>query len=334
MGQLLVRDTDHLFVRTVVSRPADAGRRLANRSIAALYLAGAAIGLVSLGIPHGPSFNAGADVAASVVAALVGVVVWKMRRLGRAQTHVLLGLASVVVAGGVASGHGDSISLSAAVLFVWLALAAGLFLDPAGVVIQVSWSALLYAAALAVSGNSAGPAEWVFITGTAAVAGAVTARNQSELRRMAGTDPLTGLANRNTLFESLEREMNRARRTASPLTVVVADLDDFKSVNDRLGHAAGDRALVDTSVAWCSGFRVTDLVARVGGDEFIVLMPAATETDAEQVLERIRESHSPHPWSAGLAVWDHTESAEELIERADRDLYLRKLEKRYRLHTS
>lgn len=311
-----------------MSRRADLGRRLVNRSIGGLYLAGAAIGLVSLVIPHGRSFNTLADVAAAAAATLVGTVVWRMRRLGAVDTHLLLGLASVLVAAGVTSGHGDYVSLSAAVIFVWLALAAGLFLVPAGVAVQVAWSAVLYAISLVLTGNSAAPAEWLFITGTAAVAGAVTARNQAELRRLAGTDPLTGLANRDTLFETLEREMSRAHRNGSPLTVAVADLDDFKAVNDRLGHAAGDQALLDTATSWRSAIRAGDLLARVGGDEFVLVMPDTSEERAQQTLERAGTSFSTYPWSAGLASWDHTETPQELIDRADRALYLRKLHKK------
>lgn len=310
----------------------DRGRRLANRSIGALYLAGAAIGLMSLAVPHGRSFNIGADIAASTVAAVVGTLVWNMRPLRASGTHLLLGLAGVVVAAGVTSGHGDSVSLSAAVLFVWLALAAGLFLNPVGVGVQVTWSAILYALSLVLSGNSAAPAEWLFITGTASVAAAVTARNQAELRRLAGTDPLTGLANRNTLFSTLEREMSRAHRSGRPLTVAVADLDDFKAVNDRLGHAGGDQALIDTATRWRSGLRGADLLARVGGDEFVTVMPDTSEASAEQILERLANRFSPHPWSVGLAAWNRTETAPELIDRADRVLYLHKLQKDENFH--
>jgi diguanylate cyclase (GGDEF)-like protein len=104
------------------------------------------------------------------------------------------------------------------------------------------------------------------------------------------------------------------------LTLAVIDLDAFKEVNDRTGHAGGDRLLVETAHAWRAGLRADDVLARVGGDEFVVLMPATTPDEARVMLARLRLAGSA-AWSAGLARWRPDEPLEACLERADGRLY-------------
>lgn len=109
-----------------------------------------------------------------------------------------------------------------------------------------------------------------------------------KLHRLAGTDPLTGIANRRAFEQALERELARHERTRQGFAVLLLDLDDLKPLNDTHGHAAGDRAI--RTVAQCceETLRKTDLVARLGGDEFAVLLPGADEGIAYSVARRIR----------------------------------------------
>jgi diguanylate cyclase (GGDEF)-like protein len=147
----------------------------------------------------------------------------------------------------------------------------------------------------------------------------------AEVRRLADTDELTGLANRRAWRARLTHEIQRARRTGEALAVVVVDLDGFKSVNDSLGHRRGDELLQSCASRWRPAVRVTDLLARVGGDEFAVVLPACDESGTLEVMERLRAT-APHgaPCSVGFALWDGTESEDSLVDRADRQLYVDK----------
>lgn len=148
-------------------------------------------------------------------------------------------------------------------------------------------------------------------------------------------DYLTGLMNRRTLEERLEGEIARAARTGSTLSVGFLDLDRFKSVNDQFGHAEGDRLLVLVSQAIQSELRRSDLVARVGGDEFVLVLTHCTEQSAqmvaEKVLRTIQEIAAQNGWpvtaSLGLVHLEKPkafENIEKLISEADRQMYLAK----------
>ncbi|HEX6714921.1 MAG TPA: GGDEF domain-containing protein [Thermoleophilaceae bacterium] len=142
---------------------------------------------------------------------------------------------------------------------------------------------------------------------------------------MARTDSLTGLANRRAWDEELRREFERARRSGHQLHVAMVDLDGFKQFNDERGHQAGDDLLREIGAEWRLIARVTDLIARYGGDEFAVLLPNCTPESAHAVVERLR-AVLPRGVSccAGLARWDGQMTAEELMARADVSLYAAK----------
>jgi diguanylate cyclase len=149
-----------------------------------------------------------------------------------------------------------------------------------------------------------------------------------ELRRQATTDPLTGLANRRTAEEQLIRETARARRRKSPLTVVAFDLNNFKQINDRYGHGAGDLVLRTFAEKLTHRRRGEDLVVRMGGDEFLLLLPECPESQVPLLLERLSPCETvyqgvrlPIEFSAGIATYEFVESEAELLERADLALY-------------
>ena len=144
----------------------------------------------------------------------------------------------------------------------------------------------------------------------------------AQLQSTARTDPLTGLPNRRVWDEDLERELARARRHGGSLCLAMLDLDRFKAFNDHHGHQAGDQLLAATAAAWRPALRTTDTLARYGGEEFAVLLPHSDEEGAMAVVERLLEVVPlGQTASAGVAVWDGTESATELLARADAALY-------------
>jgi diguanylate cyclase (GGDEF)-like protein len=133
-----------------------------------------------------------------------------------------------------------------------------------------------------------GPGFLVF----AAIFLTVVADRMARLRIAASTDPLTGLANRKTLWDRIALELARSKRGGKPLSLAVLDLDRFKEFNDRYGHLVGDRLLIAMGETLTRGIRETDLASRYGGEEFVVLLPEIGREEAASCLERIREAVS------------------------------------------
>ncbi len=164
---------------------------------------------------------------------------------------------------------------------------------------------------------------WLSVFGTAIVLGAVAIGLVSVLRMSATEDPLTGLANRRLWDERLEEELERAKRSGDSLSVIIIDIDHFKSVNDTKGHEAGDRLLSEIAASLSRAIRGSgDFLARIGGDEFAVLAPGSAEISARSIVNRLAGT-LPEGISAsfGFASWDSVESATELVHRADQDMY-------------
>ena len=121
----------------------------------------------------------------------------------------------------------------------------------------------------------------------------------------ASTDALTGLANRRSWDDQLARAIAHAERTHETLSVAVCDVDELKQLNDREGHAAGDALLRDVAKRWRDEARAADLIARIGGDEFAILLPGADEVAAQDVVDRLVQTLPPGiAVSFGIAEWD------------------------------
>jgi diguanylate cyclase (GGDEF)-like protein len=163
---------------------------------------------------------------------------------------------------------------------------------------------------------------------------------QAQLRDQAERDWLTGLYNRRYLDATLERMRDDARH--APLSLAVLDLDHFKSVNDRFGHDAGDRVLTRTAELLKENVRATDIVARAGGEEFVVVMPWTDVAEATACAERLRAAIAAEPWSdlaaamsittsIGLVTSASTTDLDSTIRLADRRLYAAKSAGRNRI---
>jgi two-component system, cell cycle response regulator len=155
------------------------------------------------------------------------------------------------------------------------------------------------------------------------------ARRFREARQLADLDALTGLHNRRFFHETLAREVARARRYDRSLALLVLDLDDFKAVNDRVGHLAGDAVLAEAAERVRDVVRTADVACRVGGDEFAVILPESTLADAEQLYRRLSTAVSARPvgpegrlhLSAGVTELRPDDDATVLFQRADEALY-------------
>lgn len=154
-------------------------------------------------------------------------------------------------------------------------------------------------------------------------------RQRDELARIAEIDPLTEALNRRGFEELLGRELAEAERGATPLTLAVLDLDDFKAVNDREGHGAGDAVLRETVERMAHVLRPMDAVGRLGGDEFAVLFPRTGETEARVAVDRLRDALADLvPASIGYSCFPvDGVSQEELSQRADLCLYSAKAQR-------
>ena len=152
-----------------------------------------------------------------------------------------------------------------------------------------------------------------------------------EARQAARVDPLTGALNHGAMLARLEEEIDRARRYRTGLACLLIDLDDFKAINDRWGHATGDSVLRQVAMLLNTEYRAHDHVARYGGDEFVVLLPHASggraEIAARRALRRLRDIHivtdegrEPLTASIGMAEWADPETPAELLAKADRAL--------------
>jgi diguanylate cyclase (GGDEF)-like protein len=162
------------------------------------------------------------------------------------------------------------------------------------------------------------------------------------LERESQEDPLTGIANRRCFDQRLAAGIAAARATNHPLTLAVADLDHFKIINDRLGHAVGDDVLKHAADIMRKRCRATDLVARIGGEEFALLLSGMTRETALSYCDMLRRAFEAHDWAAvhpnlhvtmsiGISQWDGAGDPAALLQAADAHLYIAKNEGRNRV---
>lgn len=216
-----------------------------------------------------------------------------------------------------------------------LVLAAG---APAGWLLINVWRSEFSLPEAVVAAVSANSDLYVYLTCATAVAfaafGYLLGAQADQLRRTALTDHLTGLATRQRLFEFLDQELAKALRYRRPLTVVMVDIDHFKSVNDRFGHRAGDEVLRTIARVLVENKRSPDIATRYGGEEFLLVLPETTVEEAVEFADRIRSRIASLrvPWagadigvtaSLGIAGGVPSDASwkNRLIEAADIALY-------------
>ena len=157
--------------------------------------------------------------------------------------------------------------------------------------------------------------------------------SENELQRLARVDELTGLLNRRALIEEAINERHRASRSEYDISLAILDLDYFKQINDRYGHAAGDLVLKQFADMLQEKLRKTDIVGRIGGEEFVILLPDTSPENAVKLIDKLRISCAETmiglddgillsvKFSAGVVVWSADTGFEEALHRADEKLY-------------
>jgi diguanylate cyclase (GGDEF)-like protein len=314
-------------------------RRLMAFSAAAIYASGALIDLVEAFIPGGPAFSFAPGLAAF---AIVTPLVWTGPRLPRWALAPLgpLGVALIAVALGTSPGPGDG-----AVLYMWPVLWTAFFFGRPGAVAIVASVGVAHGVALyALPGADGYYDRWVDVMVSVSVVAAVVQvlarRNEVLLARVAAearTDKLTGLLNRRGFDEHATLMLAQARRDDHPVAVASFDLDHFKHVNDEWGHDVGDKVLARFASTLQAQSRDVDVVARIGGEEFVVLLPGGDVAAGYAFTQRVRRdlvdgdgSELPAVQaSAGVAAGTPA-SIELLLQQADFALYQAKREGRNR----
>lgn len=224
-------------------------------------------------------------------------------------------------------------------LYIWVCLFSFYYLSLRAALVQLAIVGTAYAWLLSqqqIDGSDA-VTRWVVTVSALGVVGGLVASLRTSLDGLVGelssrarVDSLTGLLNRRALEERAAIEFARARRTGRPAALIVCDIDDFKTINDSLGHPAGDQVLRRVSEVLSSETRSVDAAARLGGDEFAVLLPDATATAARMIAERLRvavrrsagDAHLRLTLSIGIAVGHPGGSSlDGLWKAADRAMY-------------
>ena len=309
-------------------------------------------------IPSSAPYSLLFDLAAAILLGIVGVIALRLIQLGNtSRAGYLLANSFLVFALIILFFFTPRVFIPAALLFIPIALAGMmiggrtpfLYSVPASLALAASYflhDSEFMLLGVELEGISAGlflGCQIVLHQGLATIFTITSAHVEStieqllyqteQLSHLANTDALSGLANRRFFVEQLEREFARAKRYRRPLTLLYLDLDDFKSINDRFGHAVGDDVISNLSLSMSAVLRSTDLLARIGGDEFAVLLPETTikgGVGVTQKLKRALIAFTSRPncvissltFSAGLAQFRfEDESIDALLARADHAQY-------------
>lgn len=160
-----------------------------------------------------------------------------------------------------------------------------------------------------------------------------------KLKCLSVTDHLTGLFNRQKLDEVLDNEIHRSNRSTSTFSLIILDLDRFKSVNDTYGHQAGDEVLIEVSKILQESSRKTDIIGRWGGEEFMIICPETGGKGGEKLAEKIRRNIEQHLFSVagnktssfGVCSYQPDDDAKSIVDRADQALYQAKIQGRNRV---
>lgn len=272
--------------------------------------------------PPEPDTNLTLLAATTVWSAAAGTVLLTLGLRGRTLPRVVVHGYLVVSASIAAVLVSVSASLAEALLgsyyFPLIAFYPAYFMPRTDARVQVVICAALFGAAfLQVDDGSV--AIWAVVVAMSVAVNEVTSDLTGRLRRAARTDELTGLYNRYGIRQEIERELARAVRQVSPLSIAVIDVDGLKRLNDEQGHAAGDRLLAELADEWQRTIRRHDMLGRVGGDEFVLVLPDTDGVEAAELLARLHSARKP--WSFGIATLRPDDDADALLARADDRMY-------------
>lgn len=306
------------------------------RTLAGLYAAGATLALVTVALPHSArASDIGLLVIVGIAYVVAGALFWRAGTVPGWVLRLALAWGSTLITG---VAYFSAQSPSPLVFFyLWIFLYSAYFFTTGEMVAQIAYVGIAYAALLALRVPSAGIATWWLVGMGSLLVAAILIRSMRERTELliarlydaARTDPLTKLLNRRGFRELLDLELERARRGKGQMTMLVGDVDHFKEVNDRSGHRVGDAALQRVARLLGEGKRTIDALARVGGEEFALILPDTDPHNAFAIAERLRDAVReefagdavPVTISFGVVAYgQHGETAASLLRAADEAL--------------
>jgi diguanylate cyclase (GGDEF)-like protein len=312
-GSVLLRA---LARRVVARRPSIAW------ALALLFMFKGLVCLAVVAFPISPTEPVALIGTAGAIGILASICVWLFAlRISTLGFEVLAAGGSVVTSGLVAHATTHGGMMITAFSYPWIAIYSAHFFPRRGVIVQGLLISIGFGVGLLSGGLPHVGIYWLIVTVTIWSICLVLGHLSESLRRQADTDPLTGLLNRNGFMAAAVREHAIAGRSGNRLTLAVLDLDGFKQINDLRGHVAGDRVLADLGRSWREQLRTGDILARHGGDEFVLLLPATSPEGATAAIDRLHVPGLPVTWSVGIGEWLPGESLGECIARADTHLY-------------
>ncbi len=304
------------------------GQRVAARrppiawSLALLFGFKGIVCLAVIVFPISPTEPVALIGGAGVLAVLSACGVWLLaRRIPMLGFELLAACGTLVTSGMVAHAASYGGMMIAAFSYPWIAIYSAHFFPRRVVIAQGCLISVGFGVGLLIGGLPDAGIYWGIVTVTIWSICLVLGQLSESLRRQADTDPLTGLLNRNGFLAAAIREHAIAQRSGNRLTLAVLDLDGFKQINDQRGHVVGDRLLADLGRLWRERLRTGDILARHGGDEFVLLLPATSPESASVALDRLLVDGVSVTWSVGVGEWLPGESLGECMTRADSDLY-------------
>jgi diguanylate cyclase (GGDEF)-like protein len=292
--------------------------------LAVLYAVSGVLCLIGAARPMHEDTPVGLLLAVGAVALTGGATFWALGpRVGRPGIHAGVALGSLLIAllawrSATAVGI---VGLGPAM--IGIGLYAAQFLSLRAAHLHIALLTVLASVGALAAEPDGFATSWIVLVAAAVGLTEAQGRLARSLRTAATTDPLTGVANRRAWEAEAARNLARATRTGEPLSFAILDLDDFKEVNDRDGHGAGDDLLREITAGWSRRLRRGDLLGRYGGDEFVLCLPDTDESGAWEILGQLDATHE-FAWTVGVATARPGDTLTGVLARADAHLYLQK----------